>query len=230
MFEDEDFMVERTRTVRAIVFPQGIRWGAVVAGSLVALAVHLVLAILGLGLGLGAVDVVSDPDAATETITAGVGIWWTVTAILSMFLGGWIAGRFAGGPFAPEGVFLGVLVWALVTVASFYIVTTTVSTVLGGPLAVATESVYGVLTEAELHAEMEAELAAAPPLPEADEEDVEEIREETARRLAARAEGAMEAGLWVAFTLLLGGGAAVAGAWFATEPPAWAEPRHIDAA
>jgi hypothetical protein len=53
----------------------------------------------------------------------------------------------------------------------------------------------------------------------------EEIRSEAARRLAARAEGAMNAGLWAAFTLLLGCGAAVAGAWLATEPPAWARSR-----
>ena len=200
-----------------------VAWGAVVAGSLVALAVGLVLAILALGLGLGAVDVVSGEDADAGIITGAVGIWWTVSALLSLFIGGWVAGRIAGGPFAPQGVFLGILVWALVTLTSLYILTTAVSTVLGGPLAVATDSVYAVLREAEAQAGME--VAPIEGLPEEDVEDVEEMRAEAARELAARAEGAMAAGMWAAFTLLLGGGAAVAGAWFATEPPGWSRPR-----
>jgi hypothetical protein len=201
-----------------------VAWGAVVAGSLVALAVGLVLAILALGLGLGAVDVVSGDDAESGTITGAVGVWWTVSALLSLFVGGWVAGRIAGGPFEPRGVFLGVLVWALVTLASLYVLTTTVSTVLGGPLAVATDSVYSVLREAELQSGMAAEPIGG--LDEADLEDLEEVRSEAARQLAARAEGAMAAGMWAAFTLLLGGGAAVAGVWFATEPPAWSRPRR----
>jgi hypothetical protein len=203
---------------RDVVFPGGISWSAIVAGAMVALTLHLVLAILGLGLGLGAVDVVSDPDVESGTITAAMGVWWTVSAFLSLFLGGWTAGRVAGGPFAPRGVLLGVLVWAIVTLASFWLLTTAVSTLLGGPLAVATESVYGVLGEIETG-------STIPPAGEVEDEDLEELRAEAMRRLAARAEGAIDAGLWAAFTLLLGAGAAVAGAWLATEPPAWARPR-----
>jgi hypothetical protein len=203
--------------------PLGIAWSAIVAGSLVALAVGLVLAILALGLGLGAVDVVSGEDADAGTITGAIGVWWTVSALLSLFVGGWIAGRIAGGPFAPGGVFLGILVWALVTLASLYILTTGVSTLLGGPLAVATDSVYAVLSDAQAQAGMD--VGPIEGLPEEDAEDIEEMRAQAAREIAARAEGAMAAGMWAAFTLLLGGGAAVAGAWFATEPPAWSRPR-----
>lgn len=205
--------------------PLGIAWSAIVAGSLVALAVGLVLAILALGLGLGAVDVVSGEDADAGTITGAVGVWWTVSALLSLFVGGWVAGRIAGGPFAPGGVFLGILVWALVSLTSLYILTTSVSTVLGGPLAVATDSVYAVLSDAQVQAGLE--VSPIEGLPEEDAEDVEELRAEAARELAARAEGAMAAGMWAAFTLLLGGGAAVAGVWFATEPPAWSRPRPL---
>jgi hypothetical protein len=211
-------MIERQEGL----FPEGIGWSAVIAGGLVALSVGLVLSMLALGLGLGAVDVVSDPDAESGVLTAGVGIWWTVSALLSLFLGGWTAGRIAGGPYLPRGVILGVLVWALVTLASFYIVTTSASTVLGGPIAVATDSVYGVLRDVELQTEPAAEPPAG--LPAEDLEDLEEARSEAARRLAARAEGAMKAGLWAAFTLLLGAGAAIAGTRFATEPPDWARP------
>lgn len=199
-------------------------WGAVAGGALVAVSVYLVLALLGLGLGLGAVDVVQDEDARSGAITGGVGLWWTVSALLAFFLGGWMAGRLGGGPFILRGLFSGVFVWALGTLVSFWLVTTTISTLLGGPLAVATDSVYAVLREVEVHAAIEETEPSRMPRVEA--EDLDEERAETARRLAARAEGAMEAGLWAAFTLLLGAGAAVAGAWFATEPPAWSRPRR----
>lgn len=218
---DRDF---ETRTPGAVVFPGRIAWSAVIAGSLVALAVGLVLAILALGLGLGAIDVVSGEEES-GTVTGAVGIWWTVSAMLSLFVGGWVTGRIAGGPFTPGGVFLGVLVWALVTLASFYLLSTTVSTLVGGPLAVATDSVYGVLREVEGQPPHDA--TSIEGLDEEDLEDVEEMRAEAARQLAARAQGAMAAGMWAAFTLLLGGGAAVAGVWFATEPPAWSRPRRF---
>jgi len=206
-------MIERDEGIRT-----SISWGAVAAGSLVALATHLALSTLALGLGLGAVDIVSDPDAESGVITGAMGVWWTVTALLSLFLGGWTAGRVGGGPFALGGVFLGVLVWAIVTLASFWLLTTAISTLLGGPLAVATESVYGVLGEIEAG-------STVPAAGEVEDEDLEELQAEAMRRLAARAEGAIDAGLWAAFTLLLGAGAAVAGAWLATEPPAWARAR-----
>lgn len=206
--------------------PSGVSWGAVVAGGLVGLTVHLVLAVLGLGLGLGAVDVTSEAEAQSGAITGAVGLWWILSALLALFLGGWIAGRIAGGPFVPRGIFLAVLVWAAVTLGSFYLVTTAISTVLGGPIAVATDSVYEVVREADLQNETAAQAAQAPRRPRSGQEGLDEARAEAARRLAARAEGAMYAGLWAALTLLLGGGAAVAGVWFATEPPAWARPRR----
>ena len=208
-------MIDREDGLRARV-----SWSGVAAGSLVALATQLALATLALGLGLGAVDVVSDAEAESGVITGAIGVWWTVSTLLSLFLGGWIAGRVGGGAFAPGGAFLGVLVWAIVTLSSFWLLTTAVSTLLGGPLAVAAESVYGVLGEIEAQ--------PVEPIEPAGEEDaaIADARGEAMRRLAARAEGAIDAGLWAAFTLLLGAGSAVAGAWFATEPPAWARPRR----
>lgn len=181
------------------------------------------LAILGLGLGLGAVAVVSGADAEIDTITLAVGLWWSVGAIVALFLGGWVAGKVAGPPFTPHGILLGALVWAIVTLGSFYLSTTALSTVLGGPIAVATESVYGVITEAEAQT-----LVVKPEddIPPAVLEDIEEDRVAAAKRLAVRAEDAMEAGVWAALTLMLGAGAAIAGALIAIEPPAWAQPRR----
>jgi hypothetical protein len=208
-------------------FPAGIAWGAVAAGSLVALSAQLVLSMLGLGLGLGAVDVVTGEGAESSIISGAVGVWWIVSALVALFLGGWTAGRIAGGRFLPEGVLRAVLVWAIVMLASFYLLTTVIGTVLGGPLAVATDSVYGVLAETEAASERLALEGEPPELPPDQQEDLDELRAEEARRLADHAEGAMHAGVWAAFTMLLSGGAAVAGAWFAIDPPAWARPRRI---
>ncbi len=197
-----------------------VSWSPVAAGALVALGAQIVLSLIGLGFGLGAVDVV-EGDEARATITGAVALWWSVSAIVALFLGGWTAGRTGGGPFVPRGALLATLVWAIVVVASLYLATTSVSTMLGGPITVATDSVYGVLAGAETQPPPADEIGTTPPV----EGEAVKERAAAAHQLAAQAEGAMHAGLWAAFTLLLGAGAAIAGAWFATDPPAWSRPR-----
>lgn len=197
-----------------------ISWRSVAAGSVVALAALIVLSLIGLGFGLGAVDVV-EGDEVAATITGAVAVWWCVSAVVALFLGGWTAGRDGGGPFVPRAVLLATLVWAVTVLASLYLATTSVGTMLGGPITVATDSVYGVLAGAETQPLSADEIGTAPPV----EGEAVKERAAAAQLLAAQAEGAMHAGLWAAFTLLLGAGAAIAGAWFATDPPAWSRPR-----
>lgn len=212
-------MVARDPAV--VVVPAGVAWSAVVGGALVALATQLVLWLVGLGFGLGVVDVAERGEAAAATITGGVALWWCVSAVSALFLGGWMAGRIAGGPFMGRGLTVGVLVWSLFTLGSLYLTTTSASTMLGAPLTVAADTVYGVLTEAENPLPEIVESG----LPAAAAEEIREDRAAAARERVARAKGAMHAGLWAAVTLLLGAGAAVAGVWFATDPPAWSRPR-----
>ncbi len=105
-----------------------VAWGAVIAGTIVALVVMSVLNILGLAVGAA----VLDPATGAEGLGIGAGIWWTVTALIGLFAGGWTAGHFSLAKVRSEGLMHGVLTWALFVVVSAIAVTTTVGQVVGG--------------------------------------------------------------------------------------------------
>jgi len=88
-----------------------VNWHGVVSGTLIALALHILLSLLGMSIGAA----LNDPDAYLrlgneESMIAA--IWWACAGIISAFAGGLVAGRFsahAGG----AGAFHGLLSWAL---------------------------------------------------------------------------------------------------------------------
>src|SRR5215210_3322573 len=74
-----------------------VQWGPIIAGVLAAIVVFLLLTILGFALGASVLDPAN---------TAGqIGTWGALSAIVSFFLGGWIAARTA----AVDGAFAGVM-------------------------------------------------------------------------------------------------------------------------
>ena len=89
-----------------------IRWGAVVAGALIGLSLMLLLATLwaAIGFASGAQDV------------AGNIQWFLLgSAVLSMFVGGLLAGWLSGVPGAAPGFFNGMTVWAMLLVGALAI-------------------------------------------------------------------------------------------------------------
>ncbi|CAN5451300.1 hypothetical protein BH23BAC1_BH23BAC1_17200 [soil metagenome] len=117
-----------------------ISWGAVFAGLVVAIAVHIALNILGLGIGMGAIDPVADRQPL-EGLGVGTMIWYALSLLISLFLGGYVAGRLAGIPRTMASVMHGVLTWALFTIVSVYILAATVGGIVGGVTGVAGEAV-----------------------------------------------------------------------------------------
>jgi hypothetical protein len=106
----------------------------VLAGVAVALAIQLILNLLGIGIGIGAASfnpATSDnPSATTFSITAGV--WWAVSGILAALAGGYTAGRLAGQPKESSGAWHGFTTWAFTTLLVFYLLGSTVGSVIGG--------------------------------------------------------------------------------------------------
>lgn len=109
-------------------------WGAVLAGAAVALSVQLLLSLLGLGIGLATVDpaAADTPDAATFGIATGV--FYAIVTLLSLFAGGWVAGRLAGMPVRTDGLLHGLVTWSVAMLLLLYVVTTSVGAVLSGTL------------------------------------------------------------------------------------------------
>lgn len=112
-------------------FAKRISWSAVFAGVLVAIVTQMLLSLLGLGIGLGTIDPVEEQNPAAG-LGIGSAIWYIVTSLISLFIGGWVAGRLASAPRLFDGVIHGILTWSLMTLLTIYFLTTTIGNILGG--------------------------------------------------------------------------------------------------
>ena len=112
-------------------FMKRISWSAVFAGVLVAIVTQMLLTLLGLGIGLGTIDPVEEQNS-TAGLGIGSAIWYIISSLLSLFLGGWIAGRLASAPRLFDGIVHGVLTWCLVTLLTIYFLTTSIGNIIGG--------------------------------------------------------------------------------------------------
>ena len=120
-----------------------ISWGAVFAGALLALVIQLSLSLLGLGIGLGTIDPLQEQNPMSG-IGIGAAIWWLVTMLVSLYLGATTASRLAGIPRPTDGVLHGLLTWGVVTLLTFYLLTTAVGRIIGGVTGVAGRALSGV--------------------------------------------------------------------------------------
>jgi hypothetical protein len=85
-----------------------IHWGAIIAGSFLALATILLLSLLGSAIGLSISGNVSD-----QSLTVGAVVWAILVTAGALFLGGFIASQLTTGENKIEGALYGLLVWAL---------------------------------------------------------------------------------------------------------------------
>lgn len=97
---------------------QHISWGAIVAGALIALAVHVVLAALGAGIGLTAYDPMMGDRVSQGTLIAAA-IFGVVATVVSMLAGGYVTGKLSGVVERMHLGLHGLTMWALTTVFVF---------------------------------------------------------------------------------------------------------------
>ncbi|MBD1587620.1 hypothetical protein [Pseudomonas typographi] len=109
-----------------------ISWSAILAGVVLALVVSLLLNVLGTAIGSASIDPLQEGNPVSGLGT-GAGIWVVVSGVISLFVGGWAAGRLA----QREGAFHGLLVWASVSLITVYLVTSAVTGVVRGGLNLA---------------------------------------------------------------------------------------------
>ncbi|MDB5243034.1 MAG: hypothetical protein JWP57_3659 [Spirosoma sp.] len=116
---------------RGLALTKRISWSAVFAGVLVAIVTQMLLTLLGLGIGFGALDTVEEQNP-TAGLGIGTAIWYMVSSLVSLFIGGWVAGRLASTPRLFDGIIHGVLTWCLVTLLTVYLLTTAIGRIIGG--------------------------------------------------------------------------------------------------
>lgn len=122
-----------------------VSWSSIFAGAFIGLATLLTLVLLGMAIGLSSL---SPGATGVGDISTGAAIWWVISFLISLFVGGWVAGRLAGVPSRLIGALHGVATWALSSVVMVYLMATTVGVLLGGTFGVLQSAVAGTAPEA----------------------------------------------------------------------------------
>jgi hypothetical protein len=114
-------MATATEVARGRAFPR-LDWGAMFAGVLLAIAVHVVMGLVGVALGFAA------RPSDSRAIGAAAAIWALVTPFVATGVGAWLACRMARAEDARAGALHGVLVWCVGLIAGALFLAGTMAT------------------------------------------------------------------------------------------------------
>ena len=117
-----------------VVLPNRMRrvsWGAILAGSIIALIIMFGLYMLGLAIGAASVNPARDLNPL-EGVVTGTVIWLVATTLISLLMGGIVAGRLAGTLDETDGVLHGLVTWGVVTLVSLLLLTSSVGSLING--------------------------------------------------------------------------------------------------
>jgi hypothetical protein len=150
-FKEIDRMSTTTVDTGAAV--RRVSWGAIFAGTVVAMALMVFFTTLGLAIGAAAVDPAQEADPLSG-IGVGSGIYLVVTQLISLAVGGFAAARLAGVPRSVGSLLHGASVWALATlfmawaaIAGGSAIFGVTSSVLGSAARGATDAVQAVVPD-----------------------------------------------------------------------------------
>ncbi|WP_158930530.1 hypothetical protein [Acidisphaera sp. S103] len=132
-----------------------VSWGAIIAGAFVMAAVTILLVALGSGLSLSSVSPWPGSGVSVTGFTVITAIWLIVVQWLSAALGGYLTGRLRthwAGVHVHEVFFRdtahGLLAWAVASVIGIGLLTSAVSSIVGGSVHAATSLAAGAASGA----------------------------------------------------------------------------------
>lgn len=218
-------------TAYSTVAPSYVRrisWGAIIAGLIVALVCQILLSMLGVAIGASTVDPLQE-QRPLEGLGTGAAIWWVVSSLISLFLGGCVAGRLAGVPRKGDGALHGIIMWGTATLITLLLAGTAVGGLFGGAFSALRQTSQGAPSELaeqikgelqqrginvdqmQQRAEQKVDQAAQRAEQAAQEGRVDAQTEQQAREAGQKAAtGTSKAALWGFVGLLLG---ALVAAW-----------------
>lgn len=107
-----------------------IKWGAVLAGLVVGIALQMVLTLLGLAIGAWSIDLKEAQPAGG--IPLGIGLWTGISMLISAFVGGYVTSRLSGAYLRSDGMYHGAVVWGVNWLVFAWLATTAMSYMIGG--------------------------------------------------------------------------------------------------
>ncbi|MCS3430390.1 hypothetical protein [Klebsiella sp. BIGb0407] len=142
IYEQSDFSKQNSDKhllVPTVNSPSAVSWGAIFAGAVAAASLALILLMLGAGLGLTSISAFENNGIDAGTFGIAAIAWLTFTQIAASGMGGYLAGRLRTkwvDTHTNEVYFRdtahGFLTWALALLISVTLLTTAVSSIVGG--------------------------------------------------------------------------------------------------
>lgn len=121
--------------VAKVQYPR-ISWGAIFAAVVVALAIQVLLGMLGTAIGASTLDPATvDGSPSASSFGIGAAIWWVVSSLIALYVAGWIAGHLSGNARKSDAVLHGLAAWAVATIVTLYLVTSAAGSVMSGATA-----------------------------------------------------------------------------------------------
>ncbi|WP_424493475.1 hypothetical protein [Salinimicrobium sp. GXAS 041] len=110
---------------------KGISWRAIFAGVVTILATMLLLNLIGLAIGFGSIEPTEESNPLSGLGTGSL-IWWIISCLIALFLGGYVAARVGVSFSNKSGMIQGIMTWALYTFISAWLVTSAVGSIVSG--------------------------------------------------------------------------------------------------
>src|ERR1700685_3062917 len=111
-------------------------WKAIIGGTVAAIGIHILLATLGVGAGLATFSPMTDTNPVAH-FNVGAAIVWSVCALVALWFGGLVAGRFSRS--IHNGFVHGILVWSLTLIITVILLSAGTGMILGGAMKVVGE-------------------------------------------------------------------------------------------
>lgn len=184
---------------------RGFTWSAIFAGAFVALVLMILLNMLGIAIGAAVIDPVGGVDG--QGFGIGAGLWYTISGLIALFFGGWVAGRIGGFSARYESFLYGIVTWGLVSVVVFFFLTTAMGNIVGGALGVVGQT-FGAATDVPAISQtLEQQLAEFG----VTEQQIQQLQQDAAVVGDDVATAIAIAAFWAFIAMLLGGLAAAFG-------------------
>jgi hypothetical protein len=134
MNNEPSLVATETVTDRSLCggFPS-LCWSAVIGGTVAAIGIQILLSILGTGAGLAIFTPMTDNNTVKGFSEGGAAIW-SICALVALFFGAVIAGRFSHS--VHGGFVHGIIVWCLTLIISLLLLTAGTGLVMGGVLKI----------------------------------------------------------------------------------------------
>lgn len=198
---------------RGGVMPAAIKrvsWGAILAGSVVALVTQIMLSLLGLAAGLATVDPATEANPFGG-LAVGTGIWLAISTIISLLIGGYVAARLAGLPRRQDGIWHGIVTWGFVSLLALYLMTSAVGQLFNTATGIVGR---GLTLLGDVAPVLEERIPQDPNLPSQGEiqQQLPEVSPQQAQQIADQAAASLSsAALWAFIAMAVGLAAAAAG-------------------